>query len=166
MAIMIMSKHLRQKLDQIFYCVIWLDCILVSWSWRILFCNAIGWKICMAVWLCMITVGGGILFKKNKCTLCLLFLAIPEALLYLLWHISVFFLFFCSPIMKSFPTPLFQCYVMLQINRILPFIYLILNPLSLMLWDVSPIVYVILNALLYWHVIYLLSLINPLFPQC
>lgn len=133
--------------------MIWLDCILVSWSWRSLFCNAIGGKICMAVWLCM-TVGGGILFKKMKCTSCLLFLAIPEALLHLMWHISVFFLFFCFPIMKSFPTPLYLCYVMLNINRILPFIYLILNPLFLIPWDVMSCMslkcpFIVITDLLY-----------------
>lgn len=54
--------------------IVWFDWT-VYWSAdlvRSLFCNAIGEKICMAVWLCM-TVGGGILFKKMKCTPCLLF---------------------------------------------------------------------------------------------
>lgn len=44
--------------------------------------------------------------------------------------------------MKPFPTPQSLCYVMLDINRNLSFIYLILNPLFLMPWDVFPAVYV------------------------
>lgn len=50
--------------------------------------------------------------------------------------------------MKPFPTPQSLCYVMLDINRNLSFIYLILNPLFLMPWDVSPAVYV--NKMLFY----------------
>lgn len=50
--------------------------------------------------------------------------------------------------MKPFPTPQSLCYVMLGINKILSFIYLILNPLFLMPWDVSPVVYV--NKMLFY----------------